>query len=268
MNDKYVFDSTQNIGTVIFVVEGGRKRYGGTELRLLKAVFADLLNYQVQELRRGEDEFIAYGSNPYSKVFALNLPKNQLTQLNEDALDELYKRLKESFKVKPEDCRVFFIYDRDYKSYKRNELRNRYVKKYTDPFSDSEGNQGQLLLSYPCAESYLLSLHIDDVFKIKYGLGKELKTDASLIPYFDFENGVSESELIHSVVEMNKGLKNLEINGYDIDNLAPTLLEVYDKEQAIYAKESTFNLFSFISMVLLELEIIKPDEEEQEEPVE
>lgn len=33
---KYIIDKTKNIGNVIFVVEGGRKESGGTELRLLK----------------------------------------------------------------------------------------------------------------------------------------------------------------------------------------------------------------------------------------
>lgn len=49
---KYRIDKTKNIGNVIFVVEGGRPETGGTELRLLKKIFADILGYEVQELRR------------------------------------------------------------------------------------------------------------------------------------------------------------------------------------------------------------------------
>ena len=45
---------------------------------LLKKIFADILGYEVQELRRGSDEFIGYGNNPQFRVFALNLPKNEL----------------------------------------------------------------------------------------------------------------------------------------------------------------------------------------------
>ena len=63
------------------------------ELRLLKKIFADILGYEVQELRRGSEEFIGYGCNPQFRVFALNLPKNQLTQLTEDAIDALFGRL-------------------------------------------------------------------------------------------------------------------------------------------------------------------------------
>ena len=53
---KYKIDKMKNIGNVIFVVEGGRPETGGTELRLLKKIFADILGYEVQELRRGSEE--------------------------------------------------------------------------------------------------------------------------------------------------------------------------------------------------------------------
>ena len=131
---RYKIDKTKNIGNVIFVVEGGRPETGGTELRLLKKIFTDILGYEVQELRRGSEEFIVFGQNPNFRVFALNLPKNQLTQLTEDAMDELFCRLREEFHIKPEDCPIFYLYDRDVLSYKRNELRGGYVKKYTDPY--------------------------------------------------------------------------------------------------------------------------------------
>lgn len=61
---KYKIDKTKNIRNVIFVVEGGRPDTGGTELRLLKKIFADILGYEVQELRRGSEEFIGHGRNP------------------------------------------------------------------------------------------------------------------------------------------------------------------------------------------------------------
>ncbi len=46
---KYKIDRSKNMGNVIFVVEGGRPETGGTELRLLKKIFADILGYEVQE---------------------------------------------------------------------------------------------------------------------------------------------------------------------------------------------------------------------------
>lgn len=256
----YKIDKSKNIGNVIFVVEGGRTDTGGTELRLLKKIFSDILGYEVRELRRGCEEFIGHGSNPYSRVFALNLPKNQLTQLTDDSLDELFRRLKDEFDIKPEDCPIFFLYDRDYLSYKPNELRGRYVKRYTDPYGDENGNQGQLLLSYPAVESYLLSCIQDDVYLQSYFLGKDVKPELARIGFSE-ENVETEEHLIHATAEMDKGLDSLGLDIYDLDNLAPTLLGAYDAQQGKHKADGMFSLLSFVSMALLELGIITESDE-------
>ena len=275
---KYRIDKTKNIGNVIFVVEGGRPKTGGTELRLLKKIFADILEYEVQELRRGSEEFIGHGQNPNFRVFALNLPKNQLTQLTEDAMDELFCRLREEFHIKPEDCPIFYLYDRDVLSYKTNELRGNYVKKYTDPYGTDTGDQGQLLLSYPAIESYLLSCIKDNTVEVAFKLGQDAKvaltneistedcadkTDIHLKTVdlvFSKETEKAEKRLIHSINEMDHGLEVLGIQSYDLDNLAPTLLEVYDYQQKKYKEEEVFSLLSLVGMALLELGVIIEEE--------
>ena len=279
---KYRIDKTKNIGNVIFVVEGGRPETGGTELRLLKKIFADILGYEVQELRRGCEEFIGHGKNPQFRVFALNLPKNQLTQLTDDAIDELFCRLREEFGIKPEDCPIFYLYDRDVLSYKRNELRGQYVKKYIDPYGTDDGNQGQLLLSYPAIESFLLSCIKDNVVNIEAKLGQDSKkilTDEvcqdGCLDKTDihartvdlvFTEKISEAEnrLIHSINEMDNGLESIGLCGYDLDNLGSTLLAVYDYQQQKYNEEDVFSLLSLVGMALLELGIIVECEEDEE----
>lgn len=255
----YRIDKSKNIGNVIFVVEGGRPETGGTELRLLKKIFSDILDYEVQELRRESDEFIGHGSSPNCRVFALNLPKNQLTQITDDSLDMLFARLKSEFEIKPEDCPIFFLYDRDFKSYKRNEPR-RYVRKYSDPYSDENGNQGQLLMSYPAVESYLLSCIQNDVFQKSILLGRDLKTELESTGFS--ENAIeTEDHLLHATIEMDKGMDAFGFGEYDLDNLAPTLLGIYDAQQEKYAKEEAFSLLSLISLALLELGVITQCEE-------
>lgn len=252
---KYKIDKFKNIGNVIFVVEGGRSDTGGTELRLLKKIFSDILGYEVQELRRDSDEFIGHGNHKQFRVFALNLPKNQLTQMTEEALDKLYRRLNEEFNIKPEDCPIFYLYDRDYLSYKPNELRGKYVMKYTDPYGNENGNQGQLLLSYPAVESYLLSCIQDNVCLQSYFLGKDIKPELVTIGFSE-EDIESEDYLLYAVAEMDKGLNEIGLDMYDLDNLAPTLLEVYDYQQMKYKIDKKFSLLSLVSMALLELGVI------------
>ena len=55
---------------------------------------------------------------------------------------------------------------------------------------------------------------------------------------------------------MNNGLTTMGIDKYDLDNLSPTLLDVYDYQQQRYISENTFSLFSFVGMALLELGVI------------
>lgn len=266
MTKRYKVDKTKIIGNVIFVVEGGRPDTGGTELRLLKSIFTDILGYEVQELRRDSPEFIGHGNNKSSRVFALNLPKNQLTQLTEDAMDLLFKRLKTEFSIKPEDCPIFLIYDRDYKSYKHNELKGKYVRRYVDPYSNEEGYQGQLLLSYPSVESYLLSCIQDDVYHQKYYLGTDVKPQVMQCEFS--EEDVSEEEhIVHATVEMDKGLSALGIGEYDLDNLGPTLLGVYEEQQNSVKEHQLFSALSLISMALLELGVIIECEDTYEESI-
>lgn len=279
----YRIDKTKNIGNVIFVVEGGHLDSGGTELRLLKKIFADILEYEVQELRRGSDEFIGHGKNSQFHVFALNLPKNQLTQLTEEAIDELFCRIKKEFKIKPEDCPVFFLYDRDVLSYSKNELRGKYVKKYIDPYGTDDGNQGQLLLSYPAIESFLLSCIKEESAKLTAKLGKDAKsillkeispedcedkTDIHLKTVdlvFTEEPQEAEYRLLHSINEMDIGLEAMGVGKYDIDNLGSTLLEVYDYQQDKYCNEDIFSLLSLVGMALLELGVIVELDNEDDE---
>lgn len=202
---KYKIDRSKNIGNVIFVVEGGRPETGGTELRLLKKVFADILGYEVQELRRGCDEFIGHGVNPQYRVFALNLPKNQLTQMTDEALDTLYARISGEFGIKPELIRIVF----------------------------------------PDGSAENVDLHQKIVDRV-----------------FTDDMCEAENRLIHSVTEMDKGLQAVGLGDYDLDNLAPTLLNIYDKQQEKYALDKAFSLISLVAMVFLELGVIVECDEE------
>ena len=265
MEKKYKINVSRNIGKVIFVVEGGRPE-GGTELRLLKAVFTDILGYETHELRRGAgDEFVLHGSNPNSVVYGLNLAKNQLTQLTDQSVDLLFCRLRTELGLKPENYPVLFLYDRDVKSYKENELRGKYVKRYTDPYGTKDGDQGQLLLSYPSVESYTVSCFDTTLGQNQYALGTDLKKS---VAQFNAESEVkvietniqNEEHLIRAAERMDIALSELDCEQYNLDDLASTLLAAYDGEQRLYKTEGGFSLLSLISLALMELNVIVEDE--------
>ena len=111
------------------------------------------------------------------------------------------------------------------------------------------------MLSYPAIESYLLSCIQEDVFQQSCLLGRDLKPELIKITYSE-ESIESEVHLIHAVVEMDKGLESFGIDEYDLDNLAPTLLGVYDGQQQKYVTDQKFSLLSLVSMALLELGVV------------
>ncbi len=257
MAKNYKLDRQRSIGTVLFVVEGGSP-LGGAELRLLKRIFSDLLGYEMQELRRGTEEFIGHRSNPKSRVIGMNLPQNQISKITEERMNELYARIRDQLGLKPENYPLFFLYDRDVKSYKPNELR-RFVTQHTDPYSSDSGELGQLLLSYPAVESYMVSCFRENAHLLCYQLGKDLKPDAA-----DWgctiEAIENEGHILHAAREMDAALAALGCGEYDLDHLESTLLASYDAQQSHYKGEGSFSLLSLISMALLELGILTEDD--------
>lgn len=261
MGKTYKLARKRNIGTVIFILEGA-----GTEFDLLETVFVKILGYQVEELKRNEPsgDFILRGENPYSRVIGLNLKGNHLGDINDSELNALFHRLSSELDVKPENAPVYFLYDRDVLSYEEDEMRS-YAERFQDPYANTDGSQGQLLLSYPALESYLVSCFQDESWKLRYQLGKDLKTYAA-------QHGCqkqmlrSETHLSHAAGEMDAALEDLGCGTYDLDALGPTLMAAYDAKQAGYMGKKDFSLLSLFSMALLELGILveEPGEEPEE----
>lgn len=73
---------------------------------------------------------------------------------------------------------------------------------------------------------------------------------------FSDKKSEAENRLLHSITEMDKGLAEVGITQYDIDNLAETLVDVYDYEQNEYFEKGTFKFLSLVGMALLELGLI------------
>ena len=258
MNKHYTVRHDKNVGTVIFILEGSK-----TEFQLLKRIFVDLLDYQIHELRRTRAQgFELLGSNPYSRIVALNLKSNFLFGINQDELDQLYVLIAQELKIKPENAPIYYLYDRDVKSYEIDEVRE-YVERYQDPYGTVEGDQGQLLLSYPSIESYMVSCFQEDTFTLEFELGKALKHDAA-------QNGhtiqmiKSDSQIIHAADEMNRAIEHHGIDEYDLDRLGDVLLSLYDQQQDEYLEKKTFRLLSTLSFALLELGIIEEIDESGE----
>jgi hypothetical protein len=131
-------------------------------------------------------------------------------------------------------------------------------------------------MSYPAIESYLLSCIKDDTVKLSFKLGKDVKAilanercpddgNNTVDLFLSEDTAEAEMRLIHSINEMDSGLKDIGIQTYDLDNLAPTLLDVYDHQQQKYNDEGVFALLSLVGMALLELGVIIECDEDVEQ---
>ena len=141
-----------------------------------------------------------------------------------------------------------------------------------------------MLLSYPAIESFLLSCVQDGTFKQSAKLGRDAKAVLTGIicqeetDYIDlhlktvdlvFSEDQEEAgqRLIHSINEMDAGLESVGVRTYDLDDLAPTLLKVYDEQQKKYIDDNTFSFISLVGMALLELGVIVECDENNDDSV-
>ena len=104
----------------------------------------------------------------------------------------------------------------------------------------------------------------ENVFEQRYLLGTEAKVQLAQCEFSEEE--ISEDEhIIHATTEMDKGLANFDLDGYDLDNLGSMLLAVYEEQQNIVKEQQQFSALSLISMALLELGVIVEDEDNEED---
>lgn len=251
MTKRYTINKNKNIGNVIFILEGSV-----TEFDLLKKVFVDILGYQFEELRRTSTTgFVLHGHNPHSRIVGINFKGNRLFDINDEEKNKLFFRISNELGIKPEYAAIYYIYDRDVKSYEIDEVRT-YVTKYQDPYGTDAGDQGQLILSYPALEAYTVSCFRDKTHEVSYELGRELKQYAAQNSY-TIQMLRNETHIAHATSELDRALTAYGICDYDLDNLGQTLLDLYDREQQIYLATQKFSLVSALSFVLLELGIIE-----------
>lgn len=264
MGKRYRVDKKRNVGTAIFILEGGK-----TEFDILEFVFTKILDYHLVELRRGNTEFLFRGKESNTKIIGLNLKGNFLYDINAEELNRLFFRIDSELNVKAEDSWIFYLYDRDVLSYQNKfDVREACVERYQKAMGGNEdGSQGQLLLSYPAIEGYLISCFRDLESEPKFKLGKDLKQYAAE-HHCQKQMLRSEEQLVHAAYEMEAALGRLGCDACnDLDDLGETLRAAYDAEERVYQKEDAYPLLSLISLALLEMGVLVEDDEDGAENV-
>ncbi len=137
-------------------------------------------------------------------------------------------------------------------------LIEKYIFTLSNPYENSDYKAGQLLLSYPSIESYVISNFRDTTNIPHFSLRKDVK--AYIGENTDIQmNKISETTLIKAADEFLKYLLNEQIT-FDIDELSGASHAVFTKQETEYLSGHGFRLFSMLTLAFLQMGIIETEE--------
>lgn len=208
-------NKNRHIGRVLFIVEGSR-----TEFSILRQIFCNLLGYSYIEKRRNRPTYFANTNDRFSKVGVINTHESNIRDIseNEAYLDEVFDVLREQYQFPVDQSAIYYLFDRDPKSNKDSALIEKYILSLANPYDNDDYKAGQLLLSYPSIESYIISNFRDTANTPRFSLGKDAK--AYIGRNTDIQvNRISEETLINAADEFLKYLSGEQI-AFDIDDFS------------------------------------------------
>lgn len=242
----------KNVGPVVIVVEGAEY-----EFELLNAIFRRVLKYRLVTKSRNQSNFKEYNEyvmkdNQNSKFIVINTKNSNIGSIEDDEnyRNEVYKMAYEKYNIDLKNCPLYFVWDRDQASNK-DTIVSELLGKLQNPYENSNYESGLLLLSYPCAESYIISCFE----KNKEYVSKNIKEYVNKKKEYKFTD-LDRYKIQYATIEMINKIYKLGIKDFEIDNIGKTSQKIFDKEEKIFKSKNEYYLLSMISYILLDLGII------------
>ena len=167
------FNKEKHIGRVLFIVEGSQ-----TEFSILRRIFCNLLGYSYIEKRRNRPVRFTSTKDRFSQVAVINTRESNIRDIseNESYLDDIFDALREQYRFPVDQSAIYYLFDRDPKSNTDSDLIENYIHSLANPYVNDDGYKaGQLLLSYPSIESYIISNFREETSTLRFQLGKDAK---------------------------------------------------------------------------------------------
>ena len=253
----------KRIGNVLFIVEGSQY-----EFSLLRRIFCTVLKYTYIEERRSTLHQFIKENDIFSKIAVINTKESNISSIssNQDFLDDVFQILIDKHKFPVDDCAIFYLFDRDPKSNTDSELIKKYISELKNPYENDELKGGQLLLSYPCIESFTVSCFFDDSFlvnekldeKNKVKIGKDLKSFIANHKEIQL-NKIDENTLLHAAKEFANYLEKEKID-FEIDDFSKSSEKIFDRQENNFIGKGYFDFFSMLTLVFLQLGLIELDD--------
>lgn len=242
----------KHIGRVLFIVEGSQ-----TEFSILRWIFCNLLGYSYIEKRRNKPKYFISSKDRFSQVAVINTRESNIRDIseNETYLDDVFDVLREQYQFPVDQSAIYYLFDRDPKSNVDSALIEKYIRSLANPYDNDDYKAGQLLLSYPSIESYIVSNFRDMEDTLRFSLGREVKayigrnTDIQI-------NKISDETLVKAADEFLKYLNSEQID-FDVDEFSEASYIVFTRQEAEYLAGRGFRLFSMLTLALLQMGIIE-----------
>lgn len=196
----------------------------------------------------------------FSQVAVVNTRESNIRDIseNESYLDDVFDVLRERYQFSIDQSAVYYLFDRDPKSNTNSAPIEKYIFTLANPYDNDNGyNRGQLLLSYPSIESYIISNFKDETNTLRFQLGKDAKTYIGSNTDIQI-NKISEKKLIKATFEFLKYLETEQIS-FDIDKFSEASYTIFTKQEAEYFFGEGFRVFSMLTLAFLQMGIIELD---------
>ncbi len=243
----------KHIGRVLFIVEGSQ-----TEFSILRRIFCNLLGYSYIEKRRNRPSYFTSTQDRFSQVAVINTRESNIRDIseNETYLDDVFDVLREQYHFPVDQSAIYYLFDRDPKSNTDPALIEKYILSLANPYDNEDGfKAGQLLLSYPSIESYIISNFKDDANLLRFELGKDAK--AYVGANTDIQtNKISEETLLHAAREFLNYLESEQVE-FDIDEFSEASRTIFTKQETDYLAGIGFKLFSMLTLAFLQMGILE-----------
>lgn len=245
----------RTIGRVLYIVEGSK-----TEFVLLQKIFCDVLGFEYIEKRRNRPDFFCKRSNPNSTIAVINTENSNIQDISkDDYLDHLFETLINQYDFPVDKSAIYYLFDRDPASNHDPDMVEQYINTLQDPYDNEDDMKaGCLLLSYPSIESYTISSFQNNVYQINLRFGHHAKTYMGQHREIQM-NKISEATLLHAADEFAAYLQALHLD-WDIDAFAETSRTVFHHQEHNYASRGSYDLFSMLTLSLLQLGILEMEE--------
>lgn len=249
-------NKNKRIGNVIIIVEGE-----DDEFKLLKHIFTEILNYNYISMKRGKvikHEFI--DENNRNTVIIANTNSSSIKSIidDEEYKDKLFNLLKTEYKKSLKNIPVYILWDRDKEKTDDNKVQEYYsnaINTFYSALDNEYEMNGLLLLSYPCHECFNFSNFKKRYWKETYETSDECKHGFKSSQYSI--NKINEKSLLLAVENMHHSMVDYNINKYDPTNFKEINKKIFNKEENCFIKNKYFNALSLISVMLIDLGIIK-----------